>query len=70
MEYTVPAFGMGSVQQPAESIQGVFQRAHDAFCDGRSRVMSDNMAFTVYAALMTSGGSARRGQVAIGDNQY
>lgn len=40
-----------------------------AFCDGRSRVMNENMAFAVYSALFTPGGS-RQGQVAIGDNQY
>jgi len=40
-----------------------------AFCDGRARSLSDSMSFAVYAGLFTPGGS-RRGQVAVGDNQY
>jgi prepilin-type N-terminal cleavage/methylation domain-containing protein len=40
-----------------------------AFCDGRARVLNDSIAFTVYALLMTPGGT-RRGQGAVSDNQY
>jgi prepilin-type N-terminal cleavage/methylation domain-containing protein len=40
-----------------------------AFCDGRAKSLSETMSFDVYARLFTPGGS-RRGQLAVGDNQY
>jgi len=40
-----------------------------AFCDGRVRTLNENMSFTVYVSLFTSGGT-RHGQLIIGDNQY
>jgi prepilin-type N-terminal cleavage/methylation domain-containing protein len=38
-----------------------------AFCDGRSTTLNENMSFTVYASLFSSGGT-RHGQSVIGDN--
>jgi len=40
-----------------------------AFCDGRVRVLNDTMDFTVYASLLTPGGT-RRGQSAVSDTGY
>ncbi|MBI3864004.1 MAG: DUF1559 domain-containing protein [Planctomycetia bacterium] len=40
-----------------------------AFCDGHVRTLNENMSFTVYASLITSGGT-RRGQSPVGDNSF
>jgi prepilin-type N-terminal cleavage/methylation domain-containing protein len=39
------------------------------FCDGRVRVLNDNMNYAVYVSLITSGGT-RRGQQVFGDSSY
>ncbi|MBI3862235.1 MAG: DUF1559 domain-containing protein [Planctomycetia bacterium] len=40
-----------------------------AFCDGRVRTLNEQMNFTIYAKLISSGGS-RQGQAAVGDGSY
>jgi len=40
-----------------------------AFCDGRAKVLNENMSFVVYASLFSPGGT-RRGQNPIGDNAF
>ena len=39
------------------------------FCDGRVRVLNDNMNYAVYVSLFTSGGT-RRGQAVFSDSSY
>lgn len=40
-----------------------------SFCDGRARVLNDTMSFSVYASLISPGGT-RSGQAVVSDNQY
>lgn len=40
-----------------------------AFCDGRVRTLNENMDYSVYVTLTSSGGT-RRGQNIVGDNAY
>ena len=74
-QVAIPASRINSTTQ--ENNQGASPFANSnhpgivtaGFCDGRARVLNDSMSFTVYAELMSPGGS-HRGQVAVGDNQY
>ena len=59
-------FSLGASPFPSSTHPGIVSAA---FCDGRVRTLNEQMDYTVYLSLFTSGGS-RRGQGVVGDNQY
>ncbi|HLJ12356.1 MAG TPA: DUF1559 domain-containing protein [Planctomycetaceae bacterium] len=59
-------FGIGACPSPNSTHPGLVTAA---FCDGRARVLSENMNYLVYVSLITPGGT-RRGQTPVGDSAY
>jgi len=57
---------LGASPFPSSSHPGLVMAA---FCDGRARPISEDIGFSIYAYLITSGGS-KHGQPVVGDNEY